>query len=139
MKIEAINNNNPSFSGRIITKGNWTQKAAGCFLNNKAVQEVANSGYTVTAKMNSKWVRPWDLVHEFGTKIYKVTVSIKKDNPTLIDKINCLFGKHKFSLNRHYHKQATIVKTMDLNLEDRDDILQRAGYKKIPPVFMAIE
>lgn len=100
MNINPITTNNETnFKGQLRLKGKWPSRfVVANFSSNPNVQKTLEN-YTLTADMKM-------FSHRFLGEKYKLSLSVKKDNPTIWEKIKYAFGFNpKTDLSRHYHSE----------------------------------
>ena len=122
MHILPINNNQtPNFNGKLLTKGKWTPELKSLFLNNETLNDIAkNSKYNIVGVMSSCVAGKADIYHDFGEKLYKLTLVATKENPSFKEKIKNLFsvasGSKKKAITKCYHKEISMLDIMSERL-----------------------
>lgn len=118
MNITPINcngsTNKPAFAGRLIAKGlGWTPGLKHAFNNYEELKGLANE-YDVVGRISRKKARQfWDCNHFNGQPIFKLNISLRKEN-SLKDKIKDFFGKlPRYSLTTNYHSEHGLINRFD--------------------------
>lgn len=118
MNIAPINSTSASgnlnFSGKLIRKGfGWTPSLEGAFFNYNELKELTK-GYDVVGRVSAKKVHDfWDSNHYMGQPVYKLNITLRKEN-SIKDKIKDFFGLlPKFSLTQNYHAEQSLIYHMD--------------------------
>lgn len=111
----------PDFTGTIVMKGVWPAGTEGKFLANSSVKKVVKK-YSIIAEMFEKEREEYKLAGNMRkyavshVPVYRLKVSVKKDNPTFWDKIKYVLGlQPKTHMSKYYH---SAMKT-DVYLEQR--------------------
>lgn len=117
MNMQLINNrNNISFSGKIITNGEWTERLSERFKSNQEVQKLASGDYNIIAKMSKKLSGNNDQNHIAGLPIYKLTLKAIPEKTSLWERFKFVFGlSPKIKVTRHHH----IEPSMELLIDER--------------------
>lgn len=134
MKVNSINSNfnsnknnliqkkSPNFTGTILMKGVWPLGTEGKFIANNAVRKAIKK-YSITAEMFAKEREEYRLaknMRKYAVNhrlVYRLKVSVKKDNPTFWDKIKYALGlQPKTHMSKYYHSAATTDVYLDQRL-----------------------
>lgn len=113
-------NTETNFKGKLYLKGKWPSAIlADDFSSNTYVQKTLENN-SLTAKMKVSY-------NKFFDAKYKLALSIKKDNPTFLEKVKYAFGLNpKTNLSQHYHSaestEAIIKKRLKSTLENKLNI-----------------
>lgn len=122
MNINPITTNNETnFKGQLHLKGEWPYGPMAKIFSSQPCVKKTLENYSLTADMKM-------FTHRFLGEKYKLSLSVKKDNPTIWEKIKYAFGlSPKTDLSRHYHSERgtdAIIKNRlehvlknDLNVE----------------------
>ena len=112
-------NNNPSFNGRIITRGTWTKNLKKTFIENPEVQKLASGEMNIVGDMSHrKYFSFIDRIHSFGEDTYKLKLYAEKENPTLLEKIKNFFGfNNALDLTLLYHKEESTIEKINRRIK----------------------
>lgn len=104
MNISPINSNETNFSGRILTKGNWTESLKNTFLENPEVQKMAAGNHDIVGVMSQKRASGRSYRHSKGQPLYKLSITSRPENPSILDRVKEFFGfSPKVKVTDHYH------------------------------------
>ncbi len=119
MKIRQItptntknNNNKYTFTGRIITKGPWTETLKDAFFNSKAIHDLASGEKDVIGRLKRKSAPSKDYNHTWGEPLFKLSLEMKSQHPTLIEKVKSILGLSRKVINEFYHSEDSLAKKM---------------------------
>lgn len=100
MNINPITTNNETnFKGKLYIKGKWPYGAMAKNFSSEPCVKKTLENYSLTADMKG-------FSDRFLGEKYKLSLSVKKDNPTIWEKIKYAFGFNpKTDLSKHYHSK----------------------------------
>ena len=130
MDISAINNSNPNFNGRIITKGPWPKYLKNVFTENPEMKKLASGNSDIVGKLKTKCsIFSYEGKSFTGGYIYKIEIYAKKEKPTLKDKIMKFLGlRPTISLTKNYNGINT-TETCIKNKINAKEYSQKLGIK----------
>ena len=116
MEIRQVNNVN--YTGKIITKGKWTQTLAQAFTDNPEVKKLASGKYDIIGKMTAVKTHPYDVNHLLDESLYSLSISAKKENPSLLDRVKSFLGlQPKANITINHHGEDKMLKIMDKRIK----------------------
>ena len=117
LPVQSHNQQNPNFNGKVMTKGVWTNYLERSFLNNEAVKGFAESGYDIIGKMKYRKSSGYSMVHNKGDKLYKLSISARKENPSTWGKIKTFLGLDKtIKITKGFHRERSMENIMDIRI-----------------------
>ena len=112
----------PDFTGTIVMKGVWPAGTEGKFLAHSSVRKAVKK-YSIIAEMFEKEREEYKLagnMRKYAVShipVYRLKVSVKKDNPTFWDKIKYVLGlQPKTHMSKYYHSAAKTDVYLDQRL-----------------------
>lgn len=111
MNINPINTAvQPNFQGMVITQGKWVNGYSSVFADSKNIINAAKN-HTIYGEMREVTASGQDNIHYPGETLYRLSITAKKDNPTLLEKIKYSLGlAPKTHLTQHYHSLRSTEK-----------------------------
>ena len=98
-----------SFSGRVITKGPWTESLKNAFLNSKAINELASGEKDVIGRLKFRPASMDDYNHVYGEPVFKLSLEMKSQKPSLKERIKSVLGLSRKVINRYYHSEKSLA------------------------------
>lgn len=116
MKINQFTSSNltattkqPAFNGRIITKGPWTKTLKDAFLNSKGINDLASGEKDVIGRLKYKSAPMDDYNHMWGETVFKLSLEMKSQKPSLKERIKSLLGLSRKVVNEYYHSEKSLA------------------------------
>lgn len=116
MNITPINNANPNFNGKIITKGAWTQFLWENFNNNPEVIKLASGKNDIIAKMSRKYAGVNDMNHFVGEEIYKLTLKTLPEKANIFDRIK-FWLTPPVKVTKAYHCESSMKRLFERRID----------------------
>ncbi len=101
--------NNPAFSGKVITKGPWTDKLKDAFLNSKGINELASGDKDVIGRLICKAASKDDYNHMWGEPVFKLSIEMQNSKPSLTERIKSMLRISRQTVNKYYHKESSLA------------------------------
>lgn len=114
MNISQMNSNSlQSFEGSIKMNKNYPRRFKKAFENNAEIQKLAERDYTIIPKLSQKKASIWDMDHLAGEDIYQLSITIKKEKPTFVEKLKYMAGKApEVKVTESYHCITSLINLM---------------------------
>lgn len=115
MNISQLDNKSTAinFNGTIKMNRNYPRRFKDAFRNNPEVQRLAEGDYTIIPKLKHKQAGMWDMNHSLGEDLYQLSISAKKEKPSLIERMKYAFGKApKVDVTHSFHSLSSIINIM---------------------------
>ena len=121
MNITPMNNTNVNFNGKIITKGNWPKNLKKQFVENTAINNFANNSKSdIIGIMSAKTSSKYDIYHDPGERLFKLTLVTTKEKPSIIETIKNALGIYseadKQNITHAFHREEKMSNIID-NIE----------------------
>lgn len=101
--------NSPAFNGKVIAKGLWTKNLKDAFLNSKGINELASGDKDVIGRLIHKTASKDDYNHMWGESVFKLSLEMKNNKPSLTERIKSILGISKKTINRYYHRESSLA------------------------------
>ena len=116
--MEIKYNNLQNYKGNIITKGKWTKPLAEAFKTNTEIKKLASGSYDVIGNMKTSKSHPFDVNHMQDESLYQLSISARKENPSILDKIKSFLGLlPNVQITRNHHGEDKMLTIMDKRIK----------------------
>lgn len=114
MNIAAINDANPNFNGKILTKGKASQYLKNEILNNTELKKLASGENDVLVKIKNRKEKYHHINHEKGETLYQLSVEFRKEKPSLLEKFKSFLGLvPQVKITKNFHSEDTALMLME--------------------------
>lgn len=112
MNVSVINNSQPNFNGKVITKGKWTASLKKSFLENEEIKKAASGKYDIIGHMSRKKASLLPKVFSNCEPIYKLQIEARPESPTILERVKSFLGLVNVAEVSKNHHSETITEYM---------------------------